>query len=397
MTRAGVKEYVEAVRERYWGASKREKSKILNEFVGVVGCHRKSAVRLLGRRSPARRPNNGRRRVYKGEVVDVLRVAWETTDHLCSKRLQPFLPELVPVLRRCGDRPISPEVADQLCRMSPSTIDRLLGPWRRSAGQHRFSFTKPGTLIKDSIPIRTFADWDDDRPGFLEMDLVHHCGESDQGFYLTTLSTVDVATGWSECMAVWGKGQDRVGGAVHTMRERLPFALLGLDTDNGSEFINHLLLAYCQREHITFTRSRSYKKNDSCYVEQKNWSVVRRIIGYDRYSTNAALETMNRIYRIVRLYVNFFQPTMKLLHKTRHGAKVHKVYETAQTPYRRLMASGKLTGDKRKELAAIYAGLNPLLLRRQIDENLKHLLNLAEKPGSRSTTIDKVTYGNTGK
>jgi len=397
MTRAGIKEYVGAVRERYLGASKKEKSRILDEFVGVVGCHRKSAVRLLGHKGLARQAKSGRGRVYKGEVVDVLRMAWETTDHLCSKRLQPFLPELVPVLRQYGKRHISPEVAAQLSRMSPSTIDRLLGPWRRSASRHRFSLTKPGTLLKNAIPVKTYAEWDDARPGFLEVDLVHHCGASEEGFYLTTLSAVDVATGWSECMAVWGKGQERVGGAIHHMRERLPIPLLGLDSDNGSEFINHHLLAYCQRYQITFTRSRSYKKNDSCYVEQKNWSIVRRIIGYERYSSKAALDTMNRIYSILRLYVNFFQPTMKLAGKSRHGSKVHKVYAPAQTPYRRLLASGVLPEEKRRQLTAIYAGLNPILLRQQLDDNLKYLWALAMKPATQSMTTQKVTYGNSTK
>jgi hypothetical protein len=396
MTRVGVKEYVDALRDRYARGSKKEKGKVLDEFVRVVGYHRKSAVRLLGHGNRAiHRGKRGRGRLYKGEVVDVLRMAWEATDHLCSKRLQPFLPELVPILRQYGNRHISAEVAAQLCRMSPTTIDRLLGPWRRADGHHRFSLTKPGTLLKSTIPIRTFAEWEDESPGFLEVDLVHHCGESTDGFYLTTLSAVDVATGWSECMAVWGKGQQRVGSAIHKMRQRLPFLLLGLDSDNGSEFINHHLLTYCQKEHITFTRSRSYKKNDSCYVEQKNWSVVHRIIGYDRYSTKSSLETMNRIYDILRLYVNFFQPAMKLYSKTRHGSKVHRVYDTAQTPYRRLLASGMLTEHKRQELAAIQAGLNPFLLRQHLDGNLKRLWDLADKPGSQPTTTEKTTYGNT--
>jgi hypothetical protein len=395
MTRVGIKEYVDALRCRYLGGSKKEKGKVLDEFVRVVGCHRKSAVRLLGQKKASHRGRRGRGRVYKGEVVDVLRMAWEATDHLCSKRLQPFLPELVPILRRYGNRRISPEVAAELCRMSPSTIDRLLGPWRRTAGHHRFSLTKPGTLLKEAIPIKTFADWDDGRPGFLEVDLVHHCGDSVDGFYLTTLSAVDVATGWSECAAVWGRGQERVGGAIQRMRQRLPFLLLGLDSDNGSEFINHHLLTYCTKEHITFTRSRSYKKNDSCYVEQKNWSVVRRVIGYDRYSTKPSLETLNRIYEILRLYVNFFQPTMKLWSKTRHGAKVHRVYAPAQTPYRRLLASGVLTEDMRRRLAAVYAGINPILLRQQLDDNLKQLWNLADTGRSTSHTTEGTTYGNT--
>jgi hypothetical protein len=273
------------------------------------------------------------------------------------------------------------EIETELCRMSPSTIDRLLRPHRRLGGRRPLATTKPGSLLKKSIPIRTFADWQEDQPGFLEIDLVSHCGESTEGFYLTTLSTVDVASGWSECMGVWGKGQERVGGAVHRVRQRLPFPLLGLDSDNGSEFINHHLYSYCQREGITFTRSRSYKKNDSCHVEQKNWSVVRRLVGYDRYNSHAALESLNRIYDLLRLYVNFFQPVMKLVAKTRHGARVHKVYDTARTPYQRLLEAGVLTKAKQEELAAIYYGLNPASLLKQINENLERLWDTAERPG----------------
>jgi hypothetical protein len=210
---------------------------------------------------------------------------------------------------------------------------------------------------------------------------VAHCGESTEGFYLNTLSTVDVATGWSECIGVWGKGQVRVGAAVHRIRRRLPFPLLGLDSDNGSEFINQHMYSYCRREGITFTRSRSYKKNDSCHVEQKNWSLVRRLIGYDRYSSRAAIEALNRVYYLLRLYVNFFQPVMKLVKKTRHGAKVHKVYDTARTPYQRLLDSGVFTEAKRQELAATYYGLNPVLLLKQINDNLESLWKLAERPG----------------
>jgi hypothetical protein len=272
------------------------------------------------------------------------------------------------------------EIEAQLCRMSPSTIDRLLRPWRRLGGRRPFTTTKPGSLLKSSIPIRTFADWQEDCPGFLEVDLVPHCGESTEGFYLTTLSTVDVASGWSECVGVWGKGQERVGAAVHRVRKRLPFSLLGLDSDNGSEFINQHLYSYCRREGITFTRSRSYKKNDSCHVEQKNWSVLRRLVGYDRYSSHAALETLNRLYDLLRLYVNFFQPVMKLVAKTRHGAKVHKVYDMARTPYQRLLEAGVLTEAKRHELAASYHRLNPIVLLRHINENLECLWTLAERP-----------------
>jgi len=388
MTRASIAEYVEAVRGRYLAASRKEKGKILDEFTKVIGCHRKAAIRLIRRGSRVRtKVRRGRPRQYSAAVVGALRVAWEATDRLCSKRLHPFLPELVKVLRRHGDQTITAQIEVQLCQMSPSTIDRLLKPWRRVGGRRPFSTTKPGSLLKSSIPIRTFADWEENRPGFLEADLVPHCGESTEGFYLNTLSTVDVASGWSECVGVWGKGQERVGSAVHRVRQRLPFPLLGLDSDNGSEFINQHLYAYCRREKITFTRSRSYKKNDSCHIEQKNWSVVRRLVGYDRYNSRAALEALNRIYDLTRLYVNFFQPVMKLVSKTRHGARVHKVYDIAQTPYQRLLEAGVLTEAKQQELATTYHSLNPVLLLRQINENLESLWKLAERPVSQQRKI----------
>jgi len=388
MTRGSIVEYTEAVRGRYLRARRREKGRILDEFVLVTGYHRKAAIRLLHRDGTQRqRKPRGRRRRYGQEVVDALRKLWEASDRLCSKRLKPFLGELARVMRQHGELAVNAQTEARLCQMSPATIDRLLRPWRHLGGRRGLSTTRPSSLLKSSIPIRTFADWTEDRPGFLEVDLVPHCGESSDGFYLTTLSAVDVASGWSECVGVWGRGQERVGAAVHRVRQRLPFPLLGLDSDNGSEFINQHLYRYCQREEITFTRSRSYKKNDSCHVEQKNWSVVRRLVGYDRYSSRAALEILNRVYDLLRLYVNFFQPVMKLVGKDRNGAKVRKVYDTARTPYQRLLESGVLTEAKREELAAVYRGLNPVLLLRQINGNLEKLWTLADRP----TTRPKVT------
>jgi hypothetical protein len=381
MTRASIKEYTEAVRWRYLRGTKKDKGNILDEFTKVTGYHRKAAIRLLRQvNKPRANKKRGRPHKYGPATVGALRATWEATDRLCSKRLHPFLPELIRILRRHGEVVVPAELEAEICQMSPATIDRLLKPWRRLGGRRPFSTTKPGSLLKSAIPIRTFADWEENQPGFVEADLVPHCGESTEGFYLNTLSTVDVATGWSECRGVWGKGQERVGSAVHHVRQRLPFPLLGLDSDNGSEFINHHLYAYCQREKITFTRSRSYKKNDSCHVEQKNWSVVRRLIGYDRYSSREALEALNRIYDLLRLYVNFFQPVMKLVSKTRHGAKVHKIYDVPRTPYQRLLEFGVLTETMQQKLAATYHGLNPVLLLKQINENLESLWKLAECP-----------------
>jgi hypothetical protein len=242
-------------------------------------------------------------------------------------------------------------------------------------------------MLKSAIPIRTFADWKENSPGFLEIDTVAHCGERLEGFYLYTLCGVDVASGWTECTPVWGKWQERVRQAVHHIGQNLPFSLLGIDSDNGSEFINQCFVDYCHKNRITFTRSRSYKKNDSCHVEQKNGNVVRRLIGYDRYSSKPAYECLGRIYNLVRLYLNFFQPTMKLVSKTRQGSRVHKVYETALTPYQRLLKLGVLSKAKQSELAARYNGLNPVKLRNQINSNLEQLWKLSDFPTRPVTRI----------
>lgn len=381
MTRGSILEYVAAIRDRYFSAVKTEKTKILDEFIEVTRQHRKSAIRLL-HRPPGQKldKRRGRRPQYSAAAVRALKIVWEIESCICGKRLKPFLPELIPVLRRHGELAIIAPVEAELCRMSASTIDRLSRPWRRVERPRRFSTTKPGSLLKKAIPIRTFADWQENRPGFVEADLVAHCGNSTGGFFLNTLSTVDVFTGWSECVAVWGKGQERVGGAIHEVERRLPFPLLGLDSDNGSEFINENLLSYCRRNKITFTRARSNKKNDNCYVEQKNWTAVRQVIGYDRYASREALECMNRIYLTLRLYVNFFLPVMKLASKRRDGAKVHKVYDLPRTPYQRLLEAGVLNESKQQQLAATYYGLNPALLQRQLEGHIERLYTLIERP-----------------
>ena len=388
MTRGGVKEYIEAVQGRYLNAGRKEKGQILDEVTKVTGYHRKAVIRLLRRGWRAKAVGRrGRSKQYGIEVLAALKAAWETSDRMCSKRLQPFLPELVEVLERHGELTVSGEVKQQLCQISGATIDRLLKPHRLKGARRPFSTTKPGSLLKASIPIRTFADWDDKRPGFLEIDLVAHCGESTEGLYVNTLSAVDVATGWVDCQGVWGKGQQRVGAAIHEMAKRLPFRLLGLDSDNGSEFINHHLYAYCQRKEITFTRSRPYKKNDNAHVEQKNWSVVRRLIGYQRYNSKEALEQLNRVYQLVRSCVNFFQPVMQLQRKTRHGAKVHKVYDTARTPYRRLLEAGVLTLEQQDFMAVQYLRLNPARLLKQIDRAIEKLWAMATTTSSHEPSV----------
>ena len=378
MTRQSIREYARAIRDRYWQNSKAGKTKILDEFTKTTGLHRKAAIRLLNKETAKHSSKKrGRPRQYSHAAAEVLKTAWEAEDRICSKRLHPFLSDLVKILKKNNDIAVPPAVEKQLRQISPATIDRLLRPFRQQGNRQRFSTTRPGSLLKNAIPIRTFSDWQDNRPGFLEVDLVAHCGDSVDGFFLYTLTAVDIATGWTECSGVWGKGQSRVGAAIHQVRTRLPFPLLGLDSDNGSEFINQNLYTWCHREGITFTRSRSYKKNDNCHVEQKNGALVRRVIGYQRYDSKEALEMLNRIYSLLRLYTNFFQPSMKLTGKQRDGAKVYKTYDKAQTPCYRLLKSGILSAKEKRELKDAFQNLSPVRLLKQINDNLKLLWNRA--------------------
>jgi hypothetical protein len=385
-----VKDYADAVRGRYKGGGRKAKGEVLDEFVRVTGYHRKTAIRLLGgkRKEPGGR--RGRRRQYGVEVGAALKHLWEAADRVCSRRLQPFLPELIEVMTRRGRVALSGELSEQLLRMSASTIDRLLRPYRGRERRRGFSTTRASSLLKRQIPVRTFADWDEACPGFLEVDLVAHCGESTEGFYLNTLMAVDIHTEWVEFEPVWGKREEKVRGAVHQVRKRLPFVCKGLDSDNGSEFINRELQAYCAAQKITFTRSRPYKKNDSAHVEQKNWSVVRRLLGYDRYSSREAFEQMQRVYALLRLYTNFLQPTMKLICKTRDGAKVHKVYDRARTPYRRLLESPDLPAETRESLAQLYAELDPVSLLAQINRALEELWDLADHRQRRDRSVTPI-------
>lgn len=394
VTRGSIWEYAEAVRPRYRRAGKEERGQILDEFCATTGYHRKSAVRLLNRRITRSGGRRGRTAMYGPVVTEALRRVWEASDRLCSKRLVAFLPELVPILEAHGEVRLPADVQTQLLTLSAATIDRLLKA-ERGHGLRRLSThqTAAGQLRKQ-IPVRTFGEWEGVTAGAVQADLVAHCGTSAEGFFLTTLDVVDVATGWTECMIVWGKGQERVRAAIHRVRQALPFALRELHTDNGSEFLNCVLYPWCQREGIRLTRGRPYRKNDQAYVEQKNWSVVRRLIGYDRYASKAALAVFERLYRLIRLWVNYFQPLRKRVGKERIGAKVIKRYDTAQTPYQRVLASTVLSAERRALLNREYRSLNPVRLRAQIDATLDELWALAARtPGADKTSVAAAQAG----
>lgn len=381
MSLKSKQELLEAVRPRYLKANKVEKQKILDEFTSATGYHRKHAIRIL--KSQRQIQNHLKRKtktypaVYRGDVVQVLEQIWEIYGRICSKRLQPFLAEGIKALERCQEIEISSATKERLLKISSASIDRCLRSVRCKSSQHGLSTTKPGSLLKNLIPIHTFTEWDQERPGFMEIDLVAHCGNTTEGQYLNTLTCTDISTGWTDVTALLHRSQQAVSNAIHRMRHRLPFPLLGIDSDNGGEFINDLLYRYCLDEKITFTRSRPYKKNDQAHVEQKNWSVVRHTVGYDRWETEQELAWLESIYDDLRLYINFFQPSFKLIAKQRIGNKTVKRYDSAKTPYQRILERHDVPLADKARLMNLYLQLNPAELRRQIDQKTAKLWKIS--------------------
>jgi hypothetical protein len=379
--------------QRYRNGSKKVKQQILDEFCETTGYSRGYArfvLRNHGRQvwlrggkvvvgDARQRQQRLKPRYYDEPVVQALIKLWQLLNYLCGKRLVAIMPELIAKLEQFGELRLTPLTKEKLLRISAASIDRLLQPERRKQQVRGRSHTKPGTLLKHQIPIRTFAEWDEAQPGFAEIDLVAHDGGLALGDYCQTLDLTDICTGWTETEAVPNKAQVWVFEAIQTIRARLPFPLRGLDSDNGSEFVNKELLRYCQQERITFTRARPYRKNDNCYVEQKNYSVVRQMVGYQRFDTAAELIVLKQLYATLRLYTNFFQPTMKLKNKERFGSRVKKSYHVPQTPYQRVLACTEVKAADKKKLRHQYHSLNPAALKRQLDKYRKELFRLASK------------------
>jgi hypothetical protein len=316
---------------------------------------------------------------YDEKVRAALIKIWRVMDYICGKRMQPALAEMVLVLERHNELHCDTGTRAKLLRISAATIDRLLRTERRKYELRGKARTKPGTLLKHQIPIRTFAEWDEQQPGFSEIDLVGHDGGVAAGDYCQTLDLTDIATTWTETVAVRNKAQTRVFEGLQKARKNLPFPLLGLDSDNGSEFINEDLLRYCKQERISFTRSRPYRKNDSCFVEQKNYSIVRRAVGYARYDTEEQCQLLNELYSYLRLYTNFFLPTMKLKSKERVGSRVKKKYDPALTPYQRVQQSKLVSKTKKEQLRTKYATLNPAALKRKLERVQQRLAKTTSK------------------
>jgi len=287
-------------------------------------------------------------------------------DWICGKRLAAAIPEVIPILYQAGEIRLDRQTREKLLKISPATIDRLLAADRKKLQIKGRSHTKPGSLLKSQIPIRRFDEWNEGKPGFVEIDLVGHDGGDSSGEFCFTLDVTDIFTGWTETRAVKNKAQVWVFEALVHIIKLVPFALLGIDSDNGSEFINAHLVAYCEQQKITFTRARPYRKNDNCFVEERNNSIVRRAVGYKRYDTDAQLKTLNQLYGLLRLYTNYFQPVMKLVRKERVGSRVKKIYDKPQTPYHRVLASADISDLQKKRIRNEYAGLNPAQLKRDI-------------------------------
>lgn len=389
------------VAARYQKARKKDKGVILDEFTKLTGYGRRYASHVLrchGRKvrinetciiqyDVRKTATRKKPKIYDSAVEEALKKVWYIMDCICGKRLAPVLRGVVTRLERFHEIKLSEAVRQKLFKISPASIDRLLAKERKRHQIKGRGNTKPGTLLKNQIPIRTFSDWNEQKPGFVEIDLVGHDGGDSRGDFVQTLDVTDVCTTWTETEAVRNKAQIWVFDALKDIRKRMPFPLLGIDSDSGGEFINNQLFRYCQQEKITFTRSRSYRKNDGCFVEQKNYSIVRRAVGYLRYDTEEELLTLNELYRSLRLYTNFFQPTMKLIEKTRIGSKVIKKYDRAQTPYRRVLACPDASEADKQALKTLYAKLNPAQLKRQITKLQKELYELnAQKRSPKKKT-----------
>ncbi|MDR0875636.1 MAG: transposase [Clostridiales Family XIII bacterium] len=375
MTKVSMKsrrEIIEKQYDKYQKSTKKQKSKILDAVCESTGISRDRAARILACKPPPRsRPKTvfetrGRKTVYGEDVLEPLKKIWSILGCVCGKRVAAGMAGMLDALLRHGEIEIEEEIAAKLKRMSPATIDRLLKKERERITLKGRSTTKPGSLLKKDIPIRMGTAWNDAVPGFVEIDLVAHCGDTTAGEYLNTLDATDIATAWTETRASVNKAQKHVFAELMIIKSNLPFDLLGIDSDNGSEFINDELYRYCKQENICFTRSRPYQKNDGCYVEQKNWSVVRKEIGYDRYEGKEAADLMNEYYGCLRLLTNFFMPTLKLKSRIRDGTKVYKTYEDTKTPYARVLESDDIPQENKDALTELYLTINPFEIRREM-------------------------------
>lgn len=386
------REYLHAIRQRYLAGSKSLKRVILDEFCGVCGYNRKYAIRLLntecrgGNRSPKRK--RGRPPQYADAALrEFLKRLWSASNLACAKRLKAMIPLWLPFYEQQFHTPLSNDVKTLLSRISAATIDRLLAPVRSKYTKLGLATTKPGSLLKKHIPINT-DQWDQTKPGFLEADTVAHCGSSAAGMFVYTLNIVDIATGWTEQRATWGKGEQGILQAIKSIEGALPFPIEGFDCDNGTEFLNWPLLRYFtdRKRPVHYTRSREYHKNDNAHVEGKNWTHVRQYLGYDRLENERSVADLNELYTAEwRLLLNFFLPSVKLIEKERQGSKIIKRHDRPKTPFQRVMESGHVAESTKHRLQQQLATLNPFALQHVLKNSVKRILNCAVPVGRTQT------------
>ena len=388
LSMATRKELTAVAAERYRIANHAEKTRILDEFADMTGYHRKHAMRLLRGDLGGQTSGRMRRRIYDDAERNALVLLWEASDRVCGKRLKALMPVLIDAMERHGHIELAAEIRPKLLAMSAATIDRALARIREGLGRRR---RRPAAhALRSSIPIRTSADWGNPSPGFVEADLVAHSGPSTRGSFIQTLVLTDIATGWTECAPLIVREQTLLSTVLTELRKQLPFALLGLDTDNDTVFMNETLKAYCDAANIAFTRCRPYRKNDQAFVEQKNGAVVRKMVGYRRFEGLEAAALLAELYRSARLFVNFFQPSFKLIAKRRDGARVRKTYSAPMTPHQRLAADVRTPDEVRARLQEIYAGLDPVVLLRDIRATQESLAALADvQPVGRAAAAEQ--------
>lgn len=370
------KELIKKAKGRYLKSSKKEKTNILDELCNNTELNRNYLHQLLSSRKDLdyfNPINRKRREKYGADVIAKLKRIWEIFDYPCGQNLAPMMEEYISVLEKWEEMSFSPKMKDKLKSISSATIDRRLKRSKRFKKGKVFSTTKPGGMLKKQIPIKT-SSWNEQRVGFGELDTVAHCGDSASGEFINSLTYTDILTQWTESIAVMGKAQIRIKNGLNSIADRLPFPLLGIDPDNGGEFINWQLYRHCVENNIEFTRGRPYKKNDNAHIEQKNWTHVRKLIGYSRLDKDYQLELLNSLYlNEWRLYKNFFIPNKKLIDKKRVGTRIVKKFDTPCTPYRRVLECKDVPKDTKKKLTTIYDNLNPVELRRSIDKKLKKI------------------------
>lgn len=368
-------ELTKAILLRYLKAEKEEKSRILNEFCAITGYDRKYAIAKMKKlqltphfkESVAGKHTRNRERMYDSYVEAVVKQIYEVLGGIGSRRIHPLVKTMLEKGIAFGHIKTDPITEMKVRAMSRSTLDRMIARVRERNAIKGISTTRPGSFLKSEIPLRIGV-WEETDPGFSEIDLVAHCGDSGAEMFISTLNTTDIATMWFEAEPCMGKAQERILGGLQKIEQRIPYVLLGIDSDNGSEFINRQLYEYCLKKKIIFTRSRSYKKNDNAHIEQKNYTTVRQVLGYQRFDTEEVLELMQKLYRgPLRLYINFFQSSVKCIQKTRIGSRIKKSYDIAKTPYERVLAHQKISQTTKETLMRLFESLDPFKLRKEID------------------------------